>query len=148
MKIIDNKSLPKAIIRLWQSARKKICISIDGHSMRPFFQKNDHLELALCPPNVFQHKIGDIIAFLQDDVIIVHRFIKKKKINNKWMVCQRGDNLPGFRWIDSDQIIGTAVAIYRHGKTINLQDRFYILQNRFLGSLSWIWIFCVKQLST
>ena len=146
MKTFPNQSLPKAIIKLWQSSGKTIRIHVDGHSMRPYLKKNDQVELHLSQPNVFQFKIGDVIAFLQDDIIVIHRYLKKKKINNKWMVCQRGDNLRGFRWIDSNQIIGTATAIYRDNKKIDLQDRFRGLQNRCLGCLSWIWVFGLENM--
>ncbi|MBF0451969.1 MAG: S24/S26 family peptidase [Candidatus Magnetomorum sp.] len=145
MKIIKNKSLPKAIIRIWQTTGKIICIKVDGHSMRPYFQKGDQVELLISNAHVFQYKIGDIIAFLQDDMIIIHRYIKKKKIGEKWVVCQRGDNLRGFRWIDADQIIGTATAIHRNARRIDLQWHSQILQNRFLGCLAWAWVFCLER---
>ena len=145
MKTIKNKSLPKAIIRIWQTTDKKLCLNIEGNSMRPYFQKGDRVELLLTKTNVNQFKIGDIIAFLQDEMIIVHRYIKKKKIANKWKICQRGDHLRGSRWIDADQIIGYATAIHRSGKRIDLHLPNHILCNRFLGCLGWLWVFCMER---
>jgi signal peptidase I len=140
MKKIQNTELPKAIIKIWQRKGKRLCLKIDGHSMRPYFQKGDGVELFIHEINVHTLKTGDIIAFLQDNMIVVHRFIKKKKWGNHWKICQRGDHLHGFRWIDAQQIIGTATAIHRKGQRIDLLHGHQILWNRFLGYLGWIWI--------
>jgi len=140
MKIIENKDLPEAIIRIWQRKGKCIRLKVDGHSMRPSFQKGDDVELFIHDINIYALKTGDIIAFLQDHKIIVHRYIKKKKVGNHWKVCQRGDHLRGFRWIDAHQIIGKATAIYRKGNRIDLLSRQQVLWNRFTGYSSWLWI--------
>jgi signal peptidase I len=140
MKPIQNKELPEAIIKIWQRKGKHLCLKVEGHSMFPYFQKDDVVELYLDEINIHALKTGDIIAFLQDQMIIVHRYIKKKKWNNQWKVCQRGDHLSGFRWINSQQIIGRAIAIHRNGRRIDLLYYHQILLNRFLGYLGWIWI--------
>ncbi|KPA09154.1 hypothetical protein MHK_010629 [Candidatus Magnetomorum sp. HK-1] len=145
MKTIKNKTFPKAIIKIWQTIEKKVCLKIEGHSMRPYMQKGDRVELWITQTNAHQFKTGDIIAFLQDEMIIVHRFIKKKKVANKWKICQRGDHLRGFRWIDADQVIGIATAIHRSGKRIDLRLPNHILCNRFLGYLGWLWVFCLER---
>jgi signal peptidase I len=140
MKIIQNKELPSAIIRIWKRKGKCLRLKIDGHSMYPYFRKGDDVELSIKEINIHALKIGDIIAFLQDNKIIVHRYIKKKKVGQLWKVCQRGDHLHGFRWIDAEQIIGTATAIHRKRQRIDLLSRYQILWNRFSGYSGWLWI--------
>jgi signal peptidase I len=145
MKAIENKELPDAIIRIWQRKGKSIRLKVDGHSMHPCFQKGDDVELLINEINIYSLKTGDIIAFLQDHKIIVHRYIKKKKVGKHWKVCQRGDHLRGFRWIDAYQIIGMAIAIHRKGQRIDLLSRHQVLWNRFIGYLSWLWIWGLES---
>jgi len=140
MKTIQNKELPEAIIRIWKRNGKCLRLKVDGHSMYPFLQKGDEIELTMKEINIHLLKTGDIIAFLQDNKIIVHRYIKKKKVGQDWKVCQRGDHLRGFRWIHEQQIIGTATAIHRKGRRINLLSRHQKLWNRFYGYSGWLWI--------
>jgi len=144
MKTIQNKELPEAIIRIWQRKGKRICLKIDGHSMRPYFQKGDSAELLIYEISIHDLKTGDIIAFLQDNMIIVHRYIKKKKVGKQWKVCQRGDHLRGYKWIDAQDIIGTATAILRKGRRIDLLSRHQILWNRFSGYFGWLWIWALE----
>jgi len=144
MKPIHNKELPEAIIRLWQRKGKILHIKVDGHSMRPYFQKGDAVELWIDDLNFHSLKTGDIIAFLQNNMIIVHRYIKKKSVGKKMKICQRGDHLRGYRWIDAQQVIGTATAILRKGRRIDLLSRHQILWNRFLGITGWIWIWALE----
>ncbi|ETR72961.1 MAG: hypothetical protein OMM_07234 [Candidatus Magnetoglobus multicellularis str. Araruama] len=140
MKTIPNKKIPEAMIRLWQRRGKMLCLKIDGHSMRPSFQRGDQVELVIAEIDIHHLKTGDIIAFLQDGMIIVHRYIKKKKVGKQWQICQRGDHLRGFRWINAQQIIGTATAIHRNGRRIDFGCWYHTIWNRFLGYLSWLWI--------
>jgi signal peptidase I len=144
MNKIPNKNVPEALIRIWQRKEKQLCLKIDGHSMFPYFQKGDTVELLLNEINIHNLKTGDVIAFMKDNLIIVHRYIKKKKVGQYWKICQRGDHLRGFRWIDSQQIIGTATAIHRNGRRIDLLSRYQMIRNRFLGFLGWIWIMALE----
>jgi len=145
MQKIQNKNLPEAIFRIWQRKGKRLSLIVDGHSMRPCFKKGDAVELLLEEINIHTLKTGDIIAFLQDNMVIVHRFIKKKKVGNQWKVCQRGDNLRGFRWIEAQQIIGTAIAILRKGRRIDLLSKSHVFINRFSGYSGWLWILALEM---
>jgi len=120
-------------------------MKVEGHSMRPYFQKGDTVELLLNEMNIHTLKTGDIIAFLNNNMIIVHRYIKKKKVGKYWKICQRGDHLRGFRWIEAHQIIGTATAIHRNGQRIDLLSRYQIIRNRFFGYLGWLWISALES---
>jgi len=142
---IPNQSFSEAIIRVWQQTPKKRCLQVDGQSMWPYFKKDDHIELHIEAINVHQLKPGDVIAFLRDNKIIVHRYIKKKRSGNQWKICERGDYLKSFRWIDATQVIGKATGIYRKGRRIDLRIRKQVLWNRYLGGLSWLWV-CLLQL--
>jgi len=121
----------KVLLNILQEADKIIQIQIAGTSMYPFLKNDDTVFFNVSKNNTY--KCGDIIAYYDDNSnIIVHRFIKWKKINNLIFFCQKGDNLLSWSWISIENLIGKAIFIItKDKKKIVLKKQF--IKNRITG---------------
>ncbi|MBF0118853.1 MAG: signal peptidase I [Desulfobacterales bacterium] len=119
------------ILEIWKKENRKIKLIVKGFSMEPYIHANDTILINLLPYDKI--KIGDITAFLQNGKIVVHRIIKIKKYKGKLLFCQKGDNLTGYSWIESDQIIGRVDIIERDNRKIYFKKPSNALLNLFLG---------------
>ena len=100
-----EKYMIPAIDMLKKGARD-IVLRVEGTSMMPLLKRGDRVVLKTADAE--QLKRGDLIAYRDKGNIIVHRLIKKKRINGKWLLCQKGDNLTGWGWIEVEQLLGKA----------------------------------------
>ena len=106
--------------------------------MNPLVRQGDIVSFNL--NNLNEIKIGDLVAFFQDKYIIAHRIVKKKKIGDKLLYCQKGDNVSGWGWISKEQLVGKAEIIQRNGKNINLLSVRMALSNKIIGYSSYLFI--------
>jgi hypothetical protein len=116
-------------------------IEIQGTSMHPYLRAGDRVEIAGVPPARLE--LGDLIAFLQDGNLIVHRFAGRVHLPGTIGLRQKGDNLWGFGVIPASALIGRVVLVERNtGRRPMLQGRWR-WQNRLRGL--WAWGFCVAR---
>jgi signal peptidase I len=132
-----------SVFELWKEAGRPIDVRIEGASMLPLIRPGD--TVSLCLINGDELKTGELIAFRQDEGLIVHRFIKQRKINKSLWFCQKGDNLSGWSWISEDDVLGRVESIRGRGKVIYLNTRPWTWINRVMG-ISWLlWISFVEK---
>lgn len=128
---------------LWKKAGRTIDVKIEGSSMLPLIRPGDTVSLCLIDGD--ELKTGNLIAFRQDEGLIVHRFIKQRKINNSLWLCQKGDNLSGWSWLPEDDVLGRVESIRGRGKVIDMNTRPWTWINRVMG-ISWLlWISFVEK---
>jgi signal peptidase I len=138
---MNSKEVSKYItpvMEIWKQTDRDLGLKIYGNSMRPLINPGDHISLRLI--DFVLLKMGDIIAFREGDNLVVHRFIKKKMVNGKWLFCQKGDNLWGWSWIQEDRILGKVESIQRPGRTLNLASWRWHCINHMLGFAYFAWI--------
>jgi len=107
--------------------------------MFPLIQAGDALTIRLKGRENI--RVGDVAAFFQNQTtvpdkaktIIVHRIVKKKRINGKNRYCQKGDNASGWGWIAEEDLIGTIESVNKNGKIISLVSGRMALINRIIG---------------
>lgn len=115
------------------SAGKPITIPVFGVSMAPMIRTGDTVTIQPCSAD--QLKIGDVIAYIQEQTVIVHRLVKIKLSEGKRLLCQKGDNLTGWGWLTEDQLIGKAVYIQRSDTIADMNTPVWMLVNRMMGQL-------------
>ncbi|MEA2014152.1 MAG: signal peptidase I [Thermodesulfobacteriota bacterium] len=138
---MDSKKVSKYIapvMEIWKQTGKDFELRVCGNSMRPLINSGDRISLRLMDAVVL--KRGDIIAFQEGNNLIVHRFIRKKMVNGKWLFCQKGDNLRGWSWIQEDRILGKVESIRRPGRTLSLASWRWRCINQMLGFVYFAWI--------
>lgn len=107
--------------------------------MFPLIDNQDKVILIDMPPDKIHQ--GDIIAFVNNGEIVVHRVIRLKYLKKEILFCQKGDSSPYFSWIKGKEILGKVIEIKNDKKIIKLNDIFWHLYNRFLALLGSFWVF-------
>jgi hypothetical protein len=90
-------------------------ITASGESMKPFIKSGDKITIIKTLSVPLQ---GQVIAFFNNDQLIVHRIWKRRKISTKkWLLNIWGDSSPDSKGeISQDSVIGIVSAAYRNNK--------------------------------
>ena len=132
-----------SVFKLWKEAGRPVDVKIEGASMLPLIRPGDTVSLRLI--NGDELNTGELIAFRQNEGLIVHRFIKQRRIDRSRWLCQKGDNLSGWSWIQEDDVLGRVELIRGRGKVIDMNTRPWTWINRVMG-ISWLlWISFVEK---
>lgn len=94
-------------------------VRVNGSSMWPFIRNND----ILCINQQFKKpQLGMVIAFFNENQLLVHRIIRYKKANEgTWEITLHGDSSPYSQAkILSHHIVGTLSHIKRNDKIIKI----------------------------
>jgi hypothetical protein len=118
-------------LRLWKGSGKRISLTVETGSMAPMIRPGDAVEIAMLHAD--QARPGDIVAFLQNGHVIVHRLIKHDRSVYGRRLWQRGDSLFGWGFFDECDFIGKVAAIRRGSSVLNMDRAPWRLLNRFLG---------------
>lgn len=133
-------------LEMLKKGHKDIVLRVEGTSMMPLLKSGDRVILKAA--DAAQLRRGELIAYRDAGNIIVHRLIRKKRIDGKWLLCQKGDNLTGWSWIEADQLIGKAEC-YEGGEEYQAITRLTRpLINRLSLSLLSGWILFRESLGT
>ena len=124
-------------IEIWGETDREIHLRIQGDSMSPLIMAGDCISLRFTDPGSL--KIGDIIVFREDENLIVHRLLKKRSVNGKGWLCQKGDNLSGCSWIPEDRLLGKVESIQGTGRTLNMARWPWTRINPTLGFTVSFW---------
>ncbi|MBE9569231.1 MAG: hypothetical protein IMF11_01275 [Proteobacteria bacterium] len=134
-----RSSLLFSALELWKETKPEIHMKIktEGSSMSPLIRAGDIISLRFAG---FKHlKKGDIIAFRKDENLIVHRLLKKRRVNGKGWLCQQGDNLSGRSWIPEEKLLGKVESIQSTGRTLNMARWPWTWINPTLGFTVSFW---------
>jgi len=138
---IDVSESP--VFDLWKEAGRGIDVSVEGSSMRPLMRPGDTVSLRLTDGS--ELRMGDLIPFRQNGNLIVHRLIKRRKVDKSVWLCQKGDNLSGWSWIAADEVLGKVKSIRGRGKQMDMDTRPWTWINRGMGILGFFWITAVEK---
>jgi len=98
--------------------------------MYPILKAGDIATIEKC--NVAALKKGDIAVFKSGNNWVVHRYFKKKRLDNSFLITTKGDSRI---WIDppfmADEFIGKMTSFRRNEKVYELSSNFYVV----LGSI-------------
>ncbi|CAN2039615.1 Signal peptidase I [Candidatus Magnetomoraceae bacterium gMMP-15] len=130
MKKTSIKSLISPALEIWKAKNKRVNFKVSGDSMFPLIKSGNSISVCLTHSDIKQ---GDIVAYLQNQNVVVHRIIKKKTIDNQLYFCQKGDNLLGWAWISQENLLGRVESIQHGDKTINLLKGHWPFLNKIIG---------------
>lgn len=118
-------------VSCWKQGTTSIQWPVVGHSMEPFLQAGDCVEIIPC--SVSQLKIGDVIAFIQQGKLVVHRLLYSRVQHGQWQGREQGDDCTQGTWIQASALVGKVKNILRGNQTIQLQNGLFPIYNRMLG---------------
>ena len=135
--LIANKVNCKAqgILReMWQEAYEKggnLSFKVVSGSMSPMIEVGDVVTIGRT-----DHcgvRIGDIVAFVDNQNVVVHRIIGKSRSNQQLSFYHRGDSGASSGKIIAQNLIGRVLLVEKKGHKIRLDSRRHIMCNRVLG---------------
>jgi hypothetical protein len=88
-------------------------VRVEGTSMWPSIREGDAVQIRAAQGHP---RIGSVAAFFNQDQLLVHRVVARRRQGNTWLVRVRGDAMRGSKaFIDWDRVIGTVSHIERAG---------------------------------
>jgi hypothetical protein len=102
----------------WRREGRRVSIDAQGVSMEPLIRSGDRLTIRMMAPHALAS--GDVVAFLRDGQIVVHRLVKKRKAGDAWRFCEKGDGLAGWNWVEEADVLGRVEVIEREGRRVHL----------------------------
>ena len=130
-------------LEIWKGSDRKINLKVHGDSMSPLIRAGDGISLLLTQSDNL--RLGDVVAFLENENIVVHRLIKKKEVNGQWWFCQKGDNLPGWSWVRGDQVLGRVESIQFADGVRNMGQWPWVWLNPIIAFVASLWITFVER---
>lgn len=115
----------------WKEAGHEVALTVQGNSMWPLIRAGDEVFLSLLGPR--ELRLGDVVAFLAGNRVVVHRLVMKRKEREGWWCCEAGDNGGEWRWLPGRVVLGKVRLIRGSGRTIQLEVRPWTWVNCFLG---------------
>jgi hypothetical protein len=102
-----------------------------GSSMRPFILDGDSVEIQ--PSNSSIFNCGDIVLYnLASGRLLIHRIVQ---VRVHKLLIQGDSMLAPDGWIDPQQVLGKASALYRNGKRIELASPGWVAAGKL-----WAWL--------
>lgn len=104
--------------------------------MRPFIQDGDLITVS--PLRNSHIRVGDVVLYkTADNQAIVHRVIRKTRIDSKAVFFIKGDAVFSQpEKVDLKNILGSITAIERNGKERNLDTKLHRIIGLFFAGLS------------
>ena len=133
-------------LEIWKETGRKIKLMVDGDSMAPLIKAGDWIFLQ--PTRLDNLNLGDVVVFLQNENIVVHRLIKRRKIEGKWWLCQKGDNLLGWAWIPEDTVLGRVESIQGANGVLSMARWPWVWKNPIMAYVVSFWITIVEKAQT
>lgn len=125
----------QSILReMWQEAYEKggdLSFKVVSGSMSPMIEVGDVVTIGRV--NHTRVRIGDIVAFLDDQNVVVHRIIGKSRSNQQLSFYHRGDTSASSGKIIAQNLIGRVLIVEKKGYKIRLDSRRHIMCSRVLG---------------
>jgi hypothetical protein len=125
----DTSAILPLVAGAWQETQRRIAIEVRGASMAPLIRPGDTLTLQMTPPGKL--RAGDVFAFERDGRIVVHRLIMRRRTPAGWRLCEKGDGLTGWNWVEEGAALGRVEEIRRGEQLFDLQGP----RSRFVSTL-------------
>ncbi len=104
---------------------------ITTSSMAPLIQPGDLVYIGKVAPSKIN--IGDIIAFWQGNILIIHRVIRKIRKDRELFFIERSDGYFHHSLVSSRSLMGKVLKIKKSEKSINMDVLSWSLFNRIIG---------------
>jgi signal peptidase I len=117
--------------RISQDNNRLDFFEVNGFSMWPFLRQQDKCIVKKVPFESL--KIGDIVLYKANGVVVCHRLIgTNKDENNRWVFYIRGDNSFKPEMVTEDMFLGKVIGILKGKRTVNLTTHSKKFKNRMI----------------
>jgi hypothetical protein len=118
-------------LREWRMFEKKIILNVQGNSMLPLIKSGEKVTVRLTNPHGLRR--GDLFAFETGENITVHRFVKKRSLDDVWWFCEVGDNVADWRWVQEGKVLGVVQTVQGADMVLNMQSPPWVWMNSIFG---------------
>ncbi|MDD5347352.1 MAG: signal peptidase I [Candidatus Omnitrophica bacterium] len=120
---------------------------VRSSSMKPFILPGSTLSVQRVPTQ--EYGCGDIIVFLRDDELYVHRLIRRMIQDGRTAFLTKGDNAFAFdEPVPCGQVLGRAMSVQNASGVVRFQTALGRIIGRFAAVLSYLAAFAYGQLRT
>ncbi|HRN68437.1 MAG TPA: signal peptidase I [Promineifilum sp.] len=121
-----------AALQSWGNAGRQIVFPMSGQSMEPFLKAGDQLLITHGREHI---RVGTLVAYRQDDKLIVHRLLHVFDRSREPMMLLRGDNnnYPDLL-IPLDRLIGRVSAVRRGDRSYTLETPLWRGASRLIAA--------------
>lgn len=127
----EDRNVGLAALRMWKESGKRLRFRVATGSMMPMIRPGDDVTIRMeCPARV---KTGDIVAYIRDDRVVVHRLLQVRCRNGRRQFRQQGDALRGRGCFDEEAFVGRVEAIHRGKTVLNMNRGLWPLVNAGMG---------------
>ena len=127
----ERQSLPVSVLGLWSQSGKWVSLSVATGSMRPLIRPGDRVTIRLGDPD--RVRSGDIVAYLRNDRVFVHRLMLVWGHRGCRRFWQKGDALSGWGAFDEEAFLGRVEQVHRGSALLDMDRGAWPLINRGLG---------------
>lgn len=122
--MMELQVVNSVLFDIWSDAEKESSFQVSGHSMWPLIESGDrvlikHTRIGIEP--------GSLIAFRQNNRIVVHRLLRSYTVRGEKVYVCRGDhNTHLDRRVQESELVGKIISIERNDKrTIHLANSYW-----------------------
>ncbi len=116
MEIQASASVADVLFDIWTETGKESTFTVAGRSMWPLIESGDTVQISHSRTGI---KPGMIIAFRQDDRIVVHRVLRvHQAAKDATLICRGDHNMHLDRRVRASQIVGKIISITRNERKI------------------------------
>jgi hypothetical protein len=120
-----------AALRYWGESGRRSIFTVSGQSMEPFLFAGDQLLIRHGGDNIHT---GGLIAYRQEDSLVVHRLLRIFYLRGEKVMLLRGDNNDDpDPLIPIDKLVGCAIAVNRGGKTYQIDTPLWRWTSRLIA---------------
>lgn len=111
-----NNSVSNVLFDIWNDVEKESTLQVSGRSMWPLIEPGDKVLIKHTRNGI---KPGSLIAFRQNNRIVVHRVLRSYSARGETVYVCRGDhNRHLDRRVQESEIVGKVISIERNDKRI------------------------------
>jgi hypothetical protein len=110
---------------------KTVRFKMISGSMSPMIEVDDIVTVSHAEPSAL--RIGDVIAFMDNRNIIVHRIVDVKRSEGKYHFRHKGDAGVASGMIAMENVIGRVTIVEKEGRDIHLGSLRYRITGKILG---------------
>lgn len=124
MELQITNSVSSVLFDIWKEVEKESVLQVSGGSMWPLMGHGDKV---LIKHSLTGIEPGSLIAFRQNNRIVVHRVLRSYSVRGETVYICRGDhNRHLDRRVQESEIVGKVISIERNDKrTINVASSYW-----------------------
>ncbi len=114
-----------------RATARRTTSAVEGRSMAPFLRGGEKVVWVPVDPQAL--RTGDLVAFMCDKALVVHRFLRLRARHDVLEVREKGDAQRVGRWMDAAHVLGRVERVIKGDRVLDLARWPWRYANRALG---------------